>query len=117
MNVNGLNNRSTLSRNTTDYHASDKKPPAILTAIIKKTPRRARDSITEIVAAAPDLPPLLPLVEAGLFVVDGAVGTVIPVADARHELATAAADAEEALLFTVPLPAKLHDCALRLFAS
>jgi len=59
----------------------------------------------------------LPLLEPlpGLFV-DGVVGVLTPVADARHELATAEADEVEAL-FTVPLPAKLHAWALRLFAS
>src|SRR6266851_7324414 len=99
------------------YYASDKRPPATLTTTIKKTPRRARESLTRTVAA-PDLwlvwlPLPLVVVYPGL---PGAVGTLTPVADARHELATAEADAEEALLFTVPLPAKLHAWALRLFA-
>jgi hypothetical protein len=52
----------------------------------------------------------------GLFPVDGVDGVLTPVADARHELATAEADAVEAL-FTVPLPEKLHAWALRPFAS
>jgi hypothetical protein len=52
----------------------------------------------------------------GLFPVDGVDGVLTPVADARHELATAEADAVEAL-FTVPLPEKLHAWALRPFDS
>jgi len=64
------------------------------------------------------LPPPVPLGEPapGLFPAVGADGTEVPVADARHELANDEADAE-ALLFTVPLPAKLHVWALFLFAS
>lgn len=97
------------------HYASDKTPPATLTTTIKKTPRRAREST---VVVAPDFP-LLALVEAdpALLTELGAAGTFVPVADARHELATEEADAVEALLFTVPLPPKLHDWALRLFAS
>ena len=77
----------------------------------------ARESLTRTVVAAPFFP-LLPLGDDPAWLAEaGAVGTFVPVADARHELATAVADAEEALLFTVPLPAKLHDWALRLFAS
>lgn len=102
-----------MPRHTTDHYASDKKPPATLTTIIKRTPRRARESPTRPMVVAPDL-----LVEVGPFGVEvGALGTNVPVAEARHELATAAADAVEALLFTVPLPPKLHCWALRLFAS
>lgn len=103
-----------MPRHTTDHYASDKKPPATLTTIIKRTPRRARESPTRPIVVAPDL-----LVEVDpLFGVEvGALGTNVPVAEARHELATAAADAVEALSFTVPLPAKLHCWALRLFAS
>ena len=101
---------------STALYATDKTPPTTLTATIKKTPRRARESLTRTVAAAPFFP-LLPLGEAAWLAEAGAVGTDVPVADARHELATAVADAEEALLFTVPLPLKLHDWALRLFAS
>jgi hypothetical protein len=104
-----------LPQRSTIPYASDKTPPTTLTATIKKTPRRARESVTRTVVAAPFFPLLLgddpALAEAG------AVGTFVPVADARHELAIAVADAEEALLFTVPLPPKLHDWALRLFAS
>ena len=49
---------------------------------------------------------------------DGALGTNVPVADARQELATWVALVElEALVFTVPFPLKLHAWALRLFAS
>lgn len=49
---------------------------------------------------------------------DGALGTNVPVADERQELATwVALDAVEALVFTVPFPLKLHAWALRLFAS
>jgi len=104
-----------------DCYASDRNPPATLTTTIKKTPRRARESLTRTAVPAPDdlllwLP--LPVVEPvpGLFPVDGVVGVLTPVADARHELATAEADAVEAL-FTVPLPEKLHAWALRPFAS
>jgi len=101
-----------------NHYISDRKPPATLTATIKTTPRRARVSLTKKLVA-PDFPlPLLPLAEAAPALDDdGGVGTFVPVADARHELATAEADAVEALLFTVPLPPKLHAWALRLFAS
>lgn len=120
-NVNESNNcPPILPRVSTDHYANDKKPPATLTATIKKTPRRARESPTRTVAIAPDFPlPLLALVEAdpAWLTELGAVGTFVPVADARHELATDVAVDAEALLFTVPLPAKLHDWALRLFAS
>jgi hypothetical protein len=103
----------------TNPYASDKTPPTTLTATIKKTPRTARESVTRTVAIAPFFPLLLALVEAdpAWLAELGAVGTFVPVADARHELATEDAVAVEALLFTVPLPAKLHDWALRLFAS
>jgi len=103
---------------STDHYASDKKPPATLTATIKKTPKRARESPTRTAAVAPDLP-LLALEEAdpAWLTELGAVGTFVPVADARHELATEEADAVEALLFTVPLPPKLHAWAFFLFAS
>jgi hypothetical protein len=101
-----------------DYYASEKKPPTTLTTIIKNTPRRARESLMRTAAVPPDLllllPPLpLPLVEVDLeLLVAGVLGVLTPVADARQELATAAADALEAV-FTVPLPAKLHAWALR----
>jgi len=110
-NVNESNNCSPiLPRVPTNHYASDKKPPATLTTTIKKTPRTARESPTRTVAIAPDFP-LLALVEAdpAWLTELGAVGTFVPVADARHELATEDAVADEALLFTVPLPAKLHD--------
>jgi hypothetical protein len=49
---------------------------------------------------------------------DGAVGTNVPVADERQELATwLALDEVEAFEFTVPFPLKLHAWGLRLFAS
>lgn len=102
-------------RSTLPYD-TDKTPPTTLTATIKKIPRRARESVTRTVVAAPFLL-LLPLGDDPAWLEAGAVGTFVPVADARHELATAVADAEEDLLFTVPLPPKLHDWALRLFAS
>jgi hypothetical protein len=94
---------------STAHYASDKTPPTTLTAAIKKTPRSARESLTRTVAAAPFFPLLLPLGDPAWLAEAGAVGTAVPVADARHELATEVADAEEALLFTVPLPPKLHD--------
>ena len=114
-NVNGSNNCPSILPSTSAVHyASDKKPPATLTTTIKKTPRRAREST---VVVAPDFP-LFALVEADpAWLEAGGVGTVVPVADARHELATEEAVAEEALLFTVPLPAKLHAWALRLLNS
>jgi len=95
-----------------DYYATDKKPPTTLTTTIKNTPRRARESPTKTAVLAPDLLLLwlpLPLLEVdpGLFTVAGVLGVLTPVADARQELATAEADAVEAL-FSVPLPAKLH---------
>lgn len=106
-----------LPQRSTLPYATDKTPPTTLTATIKKTPRRARESVTRRVVAAPFFP-LLPLGDDPAWLAEGGeVGTFVPVADARHELATAVADAEEALLFTVPLPPKLHDWALRLFAS
>src|SRR6267154_325466 len=105
-----------LPQRSTLPYATDKTPPTTLTATIKKTPRRARESVTRTVVAAPFFPLLLGD-EPDWLVEAGAVGTFVPVADARHELATEVADAEEALLFTVPLPPKLHDWALRLFAS
>jgi len=105
-----------LIRYTADFYANDQKPPATLTAPIKKTPRRVRESLTRAVAIAPDLP--LPLVEdePGPPVVDEPGGTNVPVADARQELATAGADPVEAL-FTVAFPANLHASALRWFPS
>jgi hypothetical protein len=106
-----------LPQRSTLPYASDKTPPTTLTATIKKTPRRARESVTSRLVAAPFFP-LLPLEDDPAWLAEaGEVGIFVPVADARHELATAVADAEEALLFTVPLPLKLHDWALRLFAS
>lgn len=106
-----------LPQHSTLPYASDKTPPTTLTATIKNTPRRARESVTRTVVAAPFFPLPLPLGDDPALAEAGAVGTFVPVADARHELAIAVADAEEALLFTVPLPLKLHDWALRLFAS
>jgi len=94
------------------FHARDNKPPATLIASIKKTPHRARTSLTSTVVAAArvlvlELP--LPLDDPELLTGDGAVGTCVPVADARQELATALAfEEDEALAFTVPLPPKLH---------
>lgn len=106
-----------LPQRSTLPYATDKTPPTTLTATIKKTPRRARESVTRRDVAAPFFP-LLPLEDDPAWLAEaGEVGTFVPVADARHELATAVADAEEALPFTVPLPLKLHDWALRLFAS
>jgi hypothetical protein len=105
-----------LPQRSTLPYANDKTPPTTLTATIKKTPRRARESVTRTAVAAPFFP-LLPLGDDPALADAGEVGTFVPVADARHELATAVASDEEALLFTVPLPLKLHDWALRLFAS
>jgi hypothetical protein len=113
------NRRPSLPLKHRDYHASEKKPPTTLTTTIKNTPRRARESLTRTAVVPPDLPLLLlplplPLVEVdpGLFTVAGVLGVLTPVADARQELATAVADAVEAV-FTVPLPPKLHAWALR----
>ena len=100
------------------FYARDNKPPATLIASIKKTPKRPRTSLTTTVVAAPWVLPLLlplPLVDP---VLDGAVGTNVPVALERQELATTVAfEEDEALAFTVPFPPKLHAWALRLFAS
>ena len=93
-----------------DCYASDKKPPTTLTTTIKNTPRRARESPKRTTGVAPDLLLLLlplALVEADPGLLAGVLGVLTPVAEARQELATAEADAVEAL-FTVPLPAKLH---------
>jgi len=95
------------------YYARDNKPPpATLIASIKKTPNRARTSLTGTVVAAEWVLLLLlplPLDDPELLPEDGAVGTCVPVADARQELATALAfEEDEALVFTVPLPPKLH---------
>ena len=101
------------------FYAKDNKPPAMLTAIIKKTPNRARTSLTTTVVAAP-VPLLLPLplvVDPGLPE-DGALGTNVPVALERQELATRLAfEEDDALEFTVPFPPKLHAWALRFSAS
>ena len=84
----------------------------MLIASIKKTPNRARTSLKCTAVAAPGVRLLvlpLPLGDPGLLTEDGAVGTCVPVADARQELATAVAfEVDEALAFTVPLPPKLH---------
>lgn len=116
------NRRPSLPLKHRDYYASEKKPPTTLTITIKNTPRRARESLTRTAVVPPDDLPLLllplPLVEVdpGFVTVAGVVGVLTPVADERQELATAAADAVEAV-FTVPLPAKLHAWALRLCDS
>jgi hypothetical protein len=100
------------SADTLYFYAKDNKPPATLIASIKKTPNRARTSLTSMVVAAPWVLLLLlplPLGDPELLTEDGAVGTCVPVADARQELATALAfEEDEALAFTVPLPLKLH---------
>jgi len=100
------------------FYAKDNKPPATLIASIKKTPNRPRTSLTTRVVAAPWVLPLLlplPLVDP---VLDGALGTNVPVALERQELATRVAfEEDEALALTVPFPPKLHAWALRLFAS
>jgi hypothetical protein len=102
------------------FYAKDNKPPATLTAAIKKTPHRARTSLTTTAVAAPWVPLLLPLplvVDPGLPE-DGAVGTNVPVALERQELATRVAfEEDDALGFTVPFPPKLHAWALRFSAS
>ena len=102
------------SADTLYFHAKDKKPPTTLIASIKKAPSRPRTSLTSTVVAPAAWVVLLlllplPLDDAEPLPEDGAVGTCVPVADARQELATALAfEDEEALGFTVPLPAKLH---------
>jgi len=107
-----------VSANT--FYAKDSKPPATLTASIKKTPNKARTSLTTTVVATPLVPLLLPLplvVDPGLPE-DGAVGTNVPVALERQELATRLAlEEDDALEFTVPFPPKLHAWALRFSAS
>jgi len=101
------------------FYARDNKPPATLIASIKKTPNRPRTSLTTTLVAAPWVPLLLPLpLVLDPLPEDGAVGTNVPVALARQELATRLAFEElDALAFTVPFPPKLHAWGFRLFAS